>query len=119
MGDKNPMKRPEVIMKRLNSWKKGNHKAWNKGIKTGPNPLLSEKMKRHIPPNKGQKLSLEERNSLSYCIKWIVIEPNGNEIFVNNLNSWCEGKNLCATNLRSVAAGRRKDHKGYKCKKMF
>jgi len=56
LGDKNPMKDPEVVAKRLETWKKGNHVAWNKGKKTGPNPEHSERMKGRIPWNKGLKL---------------------------------------------------------------
>lgn len=55
LGDNNPMKRPEVIAKRLESWKSAGHEPWNKGIKTGPNPEHSQRMKGRIPWNKGKK----------------------------------------------------------------
>lgn len=116
IGDNNPMKREEVVAKRLETWKKADHDPWNKGIKTGPNPEHSERMKGRKPPNKGKKLSLSGRNDLSYCKSWIVIDPEGNEIVVHNLNSWCESRGLSATNLRSVAYERRLSHKGYKCR---
>lgn len=38
LGDKNPMKRLDVVAKRNESYKRGNHSPWNKGIKTGPLP---------------------------------------------------------------------------------
>lgn len=57
LGDKNPMKNPEVVAKRLKTWKEGNYEPWNKGIKTGPNPEHSERMKGRIPWNKGKKMT--------------------------------------------------------------
>ncbi len=53
VGDNNPMKRQEVVNKRLETWKKGNHVPWNKGIKTGPNPEHSQRMKGRVAANKG------------------------------------------------------------------
>lgn len=115
LGDKNPMKRQDVVDKRLSTWKKGNHLPWNKGISTGPNIEHSERMKGKIPINKGKKLPISNRNKLPYNKNWIIIDKEGTQILVHNLNSWCEDKGLSATNLRSVAYGRRLTHKGYKC----
>jgi hypothetical protein len=115
LGDLNPMKRPEVVSKRLESWKKGKYLPWNKGKITGPNIKLSEKMKGREPPNKGKKMSLEQKHKLSK--KWIVTDPFGKTVFVNNLNDYCKNVGICASNLRSVAYGKRKHCSGYICKR--
>lgn len=49
----NCMKNPEIA-KKAGLSKRG-MTAWNKGIKTGPNPTHSERMKGRIPWNKGLK----------------------------------------------------------------
>lgn len=55
LGDKNPMKNKEVSEKvRLKNIGKI---PWNKGIKIGPNPEHSMRMKGRIPWNKGKILS--------------------------------------------------------------
>jgi hypothetical protein len=55
LGDNNPMKRPEVVAKRLETWKSKERVPWNRGIKTGPNPEHSKRMKGRVPWNKGKK----------------------------------------------------------------
>jgi hypothetical protein len=77
-GDLNPMKDPNVVEKRLETYRKGNHQVWNKGLSTGKNPEHSERMKGREPPNKGkpmsdkQKMQVSENNKLlrwCYCEK--------------------------------------------------
>jgi hypothetical protein len=65
MGDLNPMKDPKVVEKRLKTYNKGNHQAWNKGISTGKNPEHSERMKGREPPNKGKPMSDKQKMKVS------------------------------------------------------
>lgn len=60
LGDKNPMKRPEVVAKRVETYKKGNHEPWNKNKKLGPNPEHSKRMKGRPSPLKGKKKNYSE-----------------------------------------------------------
>lgn len=54
-GNNNPMKRPEVSAKRLESFmKREDRTAWNKGKKLGPNLEHSERMTGRISSNKGR-----------------------------------------------------------------
>ena len=50
--------------------------------------------------------------------EWIVITPEGNEEFVVNLNKYCLEKGLNPGKMSLVASGHRKQHKGYKCRKV-
>lgn len=47
---------------------------------------------------------------------WIVFDPYGNEYKIHNLRSFCRDNNLNAGTLAQVAQGRRKHHKGWKCR---
>lgn len=113
LGNKNPMKNPEVIAKRLETYKKGNHKAWNKGSKTGPNPEHSERMKGRTAWNKGQAKPLEQR--MAQAKQWKIIKPCGEIEIITNLNIYCAANNLTQANMLAVANGKRQQHKGYRC----
>lgn len=115
-GEKNPMKRKEVVEKRLETYKKGNHTPWNKGIKTGPNPELSMILRGRPSPNKGTPRTEEQKNKISK--KWLVTKPDGTEELVINLNEYCKKNGIIANNMRKVAYGERKTCSGYKCQKL-
>lgn len=121
LGNKNPMKRVDVIKKRLKTWKSNNHIIWNKGVKTGPNPKHSERMKGRIPGNKGIPMSDENKNKISK--KWLIIEPDGKEVIIMNLNKYCkekqqQGYKLHSSNLMKVANGFRASSQNFKCKRL-
>lgn len=116
LGDNNPMKNPEVVAKRLETYKKGNHTIWNKGIKTGPNPEHSERMKGRRAPNKGAPMSAEQRMKRSK--QWKIIKPSGEIEIITNLNIYCAVNNLTQANMLAVANNKRQHHKGYRCYKI-
>lgn len=116
LGEKNPMKRKEVVEKRLETYKKGNHTPWNKGIKTGPNPELSMILRGRPSPNKGIIRTVEQKNKISKT--WLVTKPDGTEELVINLNEYCKKNGIIANNMRKVAYGERKTCSGYKCLKL-
>jgi len=45
--------------------------------------------------------------------EYLLTDPNGNEYMVHNLTAFCKAKNLTRENLRKVARGTRKHHKGW------
>lgn len=113
---KNPMKNPDVVEKRLETYKKGNHKAWNKGKKLGPNPEHSKRMKGRSSPNKSIPISDECREKLSK--EWKIVLPNGETEIIKNLTLYCRTNNLTQANMIAVANGKRNHHKNYKCYRM-
>jgi group I intron endonuclease len=54
--------------------------------------------------------------SLGSLKTWIVTTPEGEEIVVNHLSKFCEGRGLQARYLNRVSLGHRKNFKGYKCR---
>lgn len=116
MGDKNPMKNPEVVRKRTETYKNGNHVVWNKGKKLGPNPEHSNRMKGRTPPNKGSSLSKETKEKLSK--QWLIIKPDGSQEVITNLNEYCKQLNIISGNMRKVADGERNHCSGYICKRI-
>ena len=47
---------------------------------------------------------------------YIVTTPEGFEIIVTNLNSWCKSRGLSSSKMCGVARGRNSTHFGYKCR---
>lgn len=68
-----------------------------------------------ITPPKHVFEALAEKVAKDYVITF----PDGHEEYVNNLAKFCRTYDLNKGNLLSVANGRRKQHKGFKCKKYF
>lgn len=50
--------------------------------------------------------------------KWLIIRPDGTEKIIVNLNAYCKEKDLSSSNMSSVAAGRLRQHKGYKVQRL-
>lgn len=50
--------------------------------------------------------------------EWIVISPEGEELKIRSLEQFCKQNNLTSQNMRSVAKGKRKHHKGWFCKEV-
>ena len=47
-----------------------------------------------------------------------IITPQNDEVIVKNLRQYCKGNNLNISHMIGVANGKRKQHKGYKVKKI-
>jgi len=47
---------------------------------------------------------------------YIITTPNGEEITVTNLSSWCKERGLDSSKMCGVARGRNTTHFGYKCR---
>jgi len=116
-GEANPMKRPEVVAKRLATYKQNNHTVWNKGKKLGPNPQHSVRMKGRVSPLKGKTRSQETKDKLSK--RWLITAPDGTQEIVRNLNEYCQRLNIYAQNMRKVADGLRSHCFGYKCERVL
>jgi len=65
---------------------------------------------------KNKKVSQKWKDSHSKT--WKVTTPQGKELIIHNLQEWCKVNSelkLYPQNLRDVAKGKYKQHKGYKC----
>ena len=49
---------------------------------------------------------------------WEIIKPNGDKEVIRNLNQYCKDNNLQQSIMWSISKGKRKQHKGYKCKEL-
>lgn len=70
--------------------------------------------------NKTRKISenLKEKLTKRNSKKWFIINPDGVEIVVENLNLFCQQNNLTTTLMWLVAKGRQSNHKKWKCYKL-
>lgn len=75
---------------------------WNKGIKTGPQK-----------PEHVQKIRDAIRGKRDKC--WEITSPDGGILQITNLKRFCEANGLNTSHMWSVARGKRKQHKGWKC----
>jgi hypothetical protein len=80
------------------------------------NPMVkrSKKGTHHLSGSNLSKKIIEKRN-FSNSKKWKIIHPNGKEEIIINLIKYCQKMNLAERHMRSVAKGRRKHHKHFKC----
>lgn len=117
MSVQNPMYDEDVKKKRLDTYKKGNHSPWNKGLKTGLNMKWYESMKRRgWSSNKGFKQTEEVKTKQSK--RWLIIDPTGESFEITNMNAFCEDKKLTANNMRAVGRGVRAHCMGWTCKRL-
>jgi hypothetical protein len=72
------------------------------------NPMYDTKR----PESVKQKIA--EKNSRIYQITF----PDSHQEIIKNLANFCNVNNLCLANMRDIVAGRRKQHKGFKCSKI-
>ncbi len=80
LGDKNPMKRPEVVARRLETWNKSEHVPWNKGNKTPRKSTakgisLEERGRRISEAKKGRKFTEEHKMALREAKKRELTRP--------------------------------------------
>jgi group I intron endonuclease len=54
---------------------------------------------------------------LWHAIDWQVITPEGETININNLKEYCRLNKLNSGHMTSVAGGKLRSHKGYRCRK--
>lgn len=57
------------------------------------------------------------KNIESKQLEWIITTPEGIEVEIVNLTKYCAEHGLSQSKMSLVASGKRKQHKGYKCRK--
>ncbi len=106
-----------------NKGKKGLQVAWNKGIKTGPQPeeqirLRAEAISKAQTGRKYPKTRVDNmRNAISK--NWMITYPDGRTEMVRNLNQFCKDNGLYYANMWRVISGRKKHYKGYTVKEII
>lgn len=65
-----------------------------------------------------QSPELIEKRASSARRLWIVTRPDGQMLFVHGMSQFCAEHGLNAAMMSDVASGRRKHHKGWKCRKV-
>jgi len=100
---------------------KGNH-FYGKNLTKDHRAKISEALrgrefsnahKRKISESRiGKYLGSENKTSKKY----IITGPNGNNILIHGLSNFCRENNLNQSHMSSCATGKRKSHKGFKCK---
>lgn len=85
---------------------------------------ISKKYQKRKPLTEEHKNKLRKpRPHASYNIskglshKWIITDPNGIDITIENLNQFCRENNLSAGNLYKTVTGECSQHKGYSARK--
>lgn len=80
---------------------------------------ISAKLKGHPGHMKGRKLTPEQIDKVKrrHNKKWIVVMPDGTELRIIGLSEFCRKNNLIQGHMVSVAQGKRKHHKGWKCRR--
>lgn len=71
-----------------------------------------------VKGNKSQREKLKKYNREIAQQKWEVITPNGDTIIIENIAKFCLENNLQKSKMTLVSQGERKQHKGYKCRKI-
>ena len=59
------------------------------------------------------KMSLSKKGKISWTKKWQIIEPNGNQIILNNLAEYCRNRKLNKGNMSSLANNKILYYKNY------
>lgn len=76
------------------------------------------------PKSNEKKIGIPRDKQVCYKIAktmatfWEVIDSYGNKQLVFNLKNFCRANNLDVSAMSNVARGKRKQHKGYKCRKV-
>jgi len=77
---------------------------------------ISNTLKGRSPHNKGKILHINKR--LKRGNYWKIIDPDGNELVIKNLNLFCQTHGLTQSGMYYVSKGICSHHKGYKCYKL-
>ena len=94
----------EETKKRIGLANSGN-RAWNKGL------LTSETTKRRISESKKGKISHTKTYEITF--------PNGDVVVINNMAKFCREHGIGNSNMSSVAKGRLKQYRGFRCKEVI
>jgi hypothetical protein len=88
--------------------------AQRKGLKKSP-----EHKNKISVTHMGMKQSPEILAKIADTLSknYIVIDPDGNEIAVRNLNQFCKDNGLSQCHMSEVANGKARHHKGWRCSK--
>lgn len=73
---------------------------------------------RSIKANKSQREKLKKIGKEIGEQKWEVMLPSGETIIIKNMAKFCLENNLQKSKMTLVSQGERKQHKGYKCRKI-
>lgn len=68
--------------------------------------------------NKRQREKLETEGRTIAEKLWFVISPEGKELKIRNMKKFCRENDLCPCKMTMVSKGQRKQHKGWRCKKI-
>jgi len=63
-----------------------------------------------------ERLEKQGRTIAEKC--WEVVSPEGEVFTITNIKKFCRDKNLSPSHMSSVSTGRRKQHKGWRCRKL-
>ncbi len=119
-GETKSLKTRQKISQTVKKWHQNN-----------PSPCLGKKHSRETrekisKARKGFKMTKEWRNKMvktkllkkSGALWYKIISPNNEEFKIHGLSPFCENHNLCPGHMSSVANGKRKHHKKWKCYKI-
>jgi hypothetical protein len=84
------------------------------------NPELSKKTNKERIKNKTHNFLSNNRKSVDErrCHTWEILFPDGKTVVIKNLKSFCKEHNLNQGAMNQVGLGRKKDHKGFTCRKL-
>lgn len=91
-------------------------------VKGENNPMYGRKHSketRSLMRNKKVGRKIPEKHLGHLIDSWLIIYPNGDKKIIQNMSRFCKENNLNQGEMSGVAHGRFKDHKGYKCKKLY
>lgn len=105
----------EEQCKKMSNAMKGMKRPYLLGV-----PLPQETCEKISKANKGKVRTLEMREKYSKAKgeKWLLTNPDGDEMIIFSLSKFCRDNFLTSSNMKKVAIGERKHHKGWKCKKL-
>ena len=67
---------------------------------------------------KGRKITWKDKISEGNSRLWKITKPDGSEITIRNLQTYCKENNLDSAKMSLVASGIRKHHKNHFCEKI-
>jgi len=121
-------KHSKETKKKMSEANKGEkHPMYGKYGKNNPNfgKTRSEKSKKKMSEaQRGKRSHMYGRRGTKHfkAKKYIVITPEGEKIFIHGIRNFCKNykkEKLYHTDLIKVAQGKYKQHKGYRCKRLY
>lgn len=111
LGD---VKNPEFRRARNEAFKDIILEGGRKWREKNPNKVRENGVK----GNKSQREKLKKMGKEIAAQKWEIIKPNGEVEIIENMSKFCLENNLQKSKMTLVSQGERKQHKGYKCRKL-